>query len=77
MAHKLTIVGTNLANQKLSCLQFNECCLHILIARAVFPPKGGTMPLPHPLISKFMLKNTVLLNIVDQMSCITDTLPHP
>ena len=25
-----------------------------------FPPKGGTMALPHPLILKFKLKNTVL-----------------
>ena len=54
---------------------------------SVFPPKGGTMALPNPsvllphtLILKFMLENTVLhvqhWNIVDLTSCNTDALLH-
>ena len=54
---------------------------------SVFSPKGGTVALPHslallphPLILKFTLKNTVLyhqLNIVDQTLSTTDALSHP
>ena len=36
---------------------------------SMFPPNGGTMALPHPLLLKFMLfYNT---------DCTTDALPHP
>ena len=30
----------------------------IVYTTLVFPPKGGTMALLHPLVLKFMLKNT-------------------
>ena len=33
------------------------CHIYTCYAHTVFPPKGGTMALPHPLILKFTLKN--------------------
>ena len=35
-------------------------CTCTLLGSAVFPTKGGTMPLTHLLFLKFMLKNIVL-----------------
>ena len=53
--------------------------IHVYIPKALFSPKGSNMAIPHPLILKFILTNTVLqhgLNFVDQTSYTIDTLPH-